>query len=256
MLRSVKELSGFAIHATDGDIGSVDDIYFEENSWMIRYVVVDTGHWLPGRRVLLAPVAIGRPDWANRKLPVSLTRQKVRESPDVSTTLPIMRQQELELHQHYLWEPYWIPGFTGIMGGGLGPIGIPFTDEDEEEEQEKQTEESAASAQPQAPNLRSADEIMDYDVEATDGAIGHVEDFLFDEMEWSLRWVLIDTGVWIPGRKVLIPISWIDRIMMADETVHLALPRDLIASSPSTDPARPLDPQLEEQLYSHYRKAA
>lgn len=249
MLKSLKELTGFTIQATDGSIGTVDDVYFEADTWMIRYVVVDTGHWLPGRRVLLAPLVIGRPDWAARRLPVALTRQQVRESPDINTALPLLRQEEIELHQHYFWEPYWIPGFGGLIEGLVGPYGFAPTADDEEQPVPPEPER-------QASWLHSAVRLQGCDIAATDGDAGQLTDFLFDEMAWSIRWLLLDTGRWVPGRQVLIPVSWVGRIARAESSVQLDLTCDLIQSSPPYDPAVTLDSQLEDRLYEHYRKAA
>lgn len=247
MLKSLKELSGFTIQATDGDIGTVDDFYFEEDTWKIRYVIVDTGHWLPGRRVLLAPVAIGRPDWENRKLPVALTRQRVRESPEFTTDLPLLRTNEFDLHQHYLWEPYWLPGFTGV-GESLGlPYGpIPVDENEEEPEPEVNT---------RAARLHSVSATLGDDILATDGSVGHLEDFIFDEMAWVIRWLAVDTGVWIAGKKVLIPTNWVTNVDQTASTIQLDLEKKLIESSPDYDPSLPVGPQLEAQLESHYRAA-
>lgn len=250
MMKSLKELSGFAIHATDGDIGSVEDFYFEDGSWKIRYVVVDTGHWLPGRQVLLSMVAVGQPEWDKRKLPVSLTRQKVKESPDVNSELPILRQEEIELHRHYLWEPYWMPGFGGLFEGFPGPYPFPVMPADE-----PAVEPPSADDQQKDPHLRSIDEMLGYDVESNDGAVGHVENFLFDEKDWTIHWLVIDTGTWFAGKRVLFPMSGIKQITLSDQTVYLDLVRDAILNSPAYDPDLPVDAQLEDKMNEHYKAA-
>jgi hypothetical protein len=112
MLRSIISLTGYTIEATDGDIGHVRDLYFDDRSWIIRYLVVDTGTWLPGRKVLISPAALGRPNWQSEKFPVGLTKNQVKNSPDIDTTKPVSRQHEAELHLHYDWPPYWGP--TGL----------------------------------------------------------------------------------------------------------------------------------------------
>lgn len=249
MLKSLKEMSGFALLASDGEIGTVDDFYFEESTWKIRYTVVDTGRWLPGRRVIISPLSIGRPDWENKRLPVALSRTTVEGSPDVPPELPIHRTDEEELHRHYLWEPYWIPGLGGVIetvGGPMGPIPMDL-DEDQT---------PALDAETQGPRLFAASEMLNFDILATDGSIGHLEDFLFDEMSWTLRWLVVDTGVWIQGRKVLIPTSWVAALENAAATIQLDLPKDLIQSSPAYAPGMAVGPQFEEELHAHYRRAA
>lgn len=247
MLRSLKELGGFSIQATDGEIGTVDDFYFEDKTWMIRYLVVDTGHWLPGRRVLISPVAVGRPNWETKKLPVTLSREKVRASPEVETELPILREEETELHEHYFWEPYWLPGLGGVVEEMAGPVELPGAREPEEEP--PPTAQAAKDT-----HLRSVSEIFGYDIEASDGAIGHLEDFLFDEMVWSIRLLAADTGIWIAGRTALIPASRVRQITLIDAMINLDLSKELIESSPAYDPGAPVDEKLEERIIAHYRK--
>ena len=77
MLRSLKILLGETVVATDADIGKVHDFYFHDDTWIVRYLVVDTGHWLPGRKVLITPSALGKPDCDALTLPVALTRGQV-----------------------------------------------------------------------------------------------------------------------------------------------------------------------------------
>jgi hypothetical protein len=93
MIRSVKDLEGFAIGATDGTIGKVTDFYFDDESWVIRYVVVDTSAW-PGREVLLSPNSMGEPDWGRQVLPVTITKEQVKHSPGVDTDHPLSRQHD------------------------------------------------------------------------------------------------------------------------------------------------------------------
>ena len=104
MLRNVKDLRGYAIRATDGVIGHVDDFYFDDEAWAIRYLVVETGRWLPDRQVLISPISIGHPDWSAQLLPVSLTKAQVKGSPDIDTKKPVSRQREATYHR-LLWVP-------------------------------------------------------------------------------------------------------------------------------------------------------
>ncbi len=115
-LRTVKDLRGYAIRATDGVIGKVDDLYFDDEDWAIRYLVVDTGGWLSGRKVLISPIAIGQPDWLDGVLPVALTKAKVEHAPDIDTRKPVSRQHEAVYLGYYGYPFYW--GGAGMWGMG------------------------------------------------------------------------------------------------------------------------------------------
>ena len=131
MLRTMNDLEGYAIRATDGTIGHVKDFYFDDETWVIRYLVVDTGTWLSSRKVLISPVAIGHPNWAEKVLPVSITKEQVKNSPDIDTEKPVSRQHEIRYLGYYGYPYYW--GGTGLWGGGLYPtdyLGISPTSQE------------------------------------------------------------------------------------------------------------------------------
>ena len=107
MLRTINDLEDYAIRATDGDIGHVKDVYFDDETWVVRYLVVDTGTWLSSRKVLLSPIAIGQPNWTDKVLPASITKDQVENSPDINTKKPVSRQQEIRLLEYYGYPYYW-----------------------------------------------------------------------------------------------------------------------------------------------------
>ena len=114
MFRSTKELFGYQILAQDGEIGKVYDLYFDDDDWLTRYLVVDTGPWILGRRVLLVPDCLGQPDWTNETFPVDLTRKQIKESPEINTALPISKQQQISLHRYYRWRKSCIENLNGF----------------------------------------------------------------------------------------------------------------------------------------------
>lgn len=244
MLRSLKEIIGYRILATDGDIGSVHDFFFDDEIWAVRYLVVDTGTWLPGRKVLLVPSAVERPEWDTHTLPVALSKDLVKSSPETDADKPVSRQAEMELHRHYKWEPYWV-----IPPHGIGPPVRPKEDRDEKEQkaEEKVVEEERAGS-----HLRSVHEVTGYHVHATDGEIGHVEEFVADDVNWFIRYMVVDTRNWLPGRKVLVSPDWIGKVSWADKKVYIDLPRDLVKNGPEYDPSAPVNRQYEERLYDYY----
>ena len=122
MLWYASVINGYAIEASDGRLGTVSDFLFEDTSWMIRWLVVDTGNWLSGRKVLLPPSVLEQPDAGRRQFPVKLTVQRVKDSPDVDTDRPVSRQLESNIYNHYAWDPYWSSGYM------LGAMATPFAE--------------------------------------------------------------------------------------------------------------------------------
>ena len=179
MLRRYSEIIGYAVRATDGPIGSVADLLLEDTSWTARWAVVDTGSWLLGRKVLLPPSVLGRPDAAMREFPVDLTRKQIEDSPDIDTDAPVSRQLESSTYGCYGWAPYWPPAYVPTVGA---PLAVPplLTDAPRR---------PPGGAEPPSgdPNLRSAKEIPGYYGRAADGDIGHVEEFLIEDGSWAIR---------------------------------------------------------------------
>lgn len=243
MLRSLKELSGYTILAKDGDIGNVHDFFFDDEIWAIRYIVVDTGTWLPGRKVLLIPSTVEQPEWETNALPVRLKKEQVKNSPEIDADKPVSRQAEIELHKHYNWVPYWVVPPHGIA---------PRISHKEEEKKEEKEEKHVLESERVDPHLRSVKEVTGYHIQAADGEIGHVEEFIADDADWFIRYMVVDTRNWLPGKKVLVPPSWIDRVSWADSKVYVDLPRELIKNSPEFDPAAPVNRQYEERFYDYY----
>src|SRR5262245_39640155 len=214
MLRSVSTLKGTTIAATDGEIGSVQDVYFDDVSWTIRYLVVDTGVWLPGRQVLISPRAI-HPGTSDNGVPVALTRHQVENSPSIDVDMPVNRLYEEEYSRYYGYPYYW----TGPQRWGATPYpGV----------NPNQPSGAVRDAMPSDgdPHLRSARDVMDYYIEATDGDIGHVEDFLVDDQAWAIRYLVVDTRNWWPGKKVVISPEWIKRVSWRDSRVYVDMTRD------------------------------
>ena len=239
MKRSLNDLVGYTIHASDGDIGTISEFYFDDLSWNIRYVIVETGGWLLGRKVLISPFALGKPDYESRKIPVNLTKEQVQNSPSIDTDKPVSRQYEIDLHGHYGWPIYW---GAGAMYGGVLAAPILLIDEDETEHEES----------PGDSHLRSTNKVTGNNVEATDGEIGHVEDFMVDDKAWAIIYLLVDTRNWLPGKKVLVSTKWISRISWNDSKVVVDLTYDAIKNSPEFDPKVPVTLDYEGKLHDYY----
>jgi sporulation protein YlmC with PRC-barrel domain len=238
MQRVASTLKGYSIGAKDGDIGSVEDFLFDDKLWTVRYLVADTAKWLPGRRVLLSPIALGRVEVEEKRLPVSLTKQQVENSPDIDSR-DITRTHETSYYDYYGWPYYWVGG--DVWGTGAFPGSLAA----------QQKMEMAAREQDNDTHMRSVKEVMGYYIEAADGDIGHVEDFIIDDESWEIRYMVVDTKNWWPGKKVLVSPEWIERVSWSDSRVYVDLSREAIQSGPEFNPDH-LNRDYEERLYRHY----
>ncbi len=249
MLNTVGHINGSRIVATDGEIGHVKEAYFDDQDWAIRYLVVDTGTWLPGRDVLISPHAVEQPLGRGKLIDVSLTRQQVQNSPVTETHRPVSRQHERDYLRHYGFPEYWVGGqLWGSNALPLMPLPLPMAVESEVESAMWQEE-----VPPEDVNLRSSEVVAGYDIQATDGSIGHVEDFVFDDESWAIRYLVVDTRNWWPGgKKVLLATHWINRIDWADKTVFARLTRDQIRAAPAYEEGAPIDRDYEQRLHQSY----
>ncbi len=251
MLRTAKDLHGYSLRAHDGDIGKVHDVYFDEDAWTVRYVVVDTGGWLPGRKVLVSPIAIMRVDSDARSLAVDVNREQVKNSPDVNADAPVSRQNQAELHDYFRWPYYWTAGpyeGPGAYMGGAAESGATGATP------------PAAGVHPMTtqlggdPHLHSARTVFGYGVNAQDGDMGRVHDIVFDDEGWVLRYFVVDTGAWLPGKKVLVALPWITRVAWEQSAIEVDLARDAIGRAPEYDSSRPVDRDYEIRLFEHYSR--
>jgi sporulation protein YlmC with PRC-barrel domain len=241
MLRSLKDLEQYKVSATDGEIGTVTNFFLDDDRWVVRDLVVDTGgFFLGGRGVLISPISFGRADGESRCFHVALTMEKIRNSPGIDTDKPVSRQHERDYYQYYGYLNYW--GYPGIWGMGAYPgllangWGQP----------------PPAHEVPGDVHLRSAREVRGYGVLGTDEAIGHVDDFVVDDETWEVRYLVIDTSNWWFGKKVLIPPCWATGGSWEERQVHVALPRTTIKDSPEWDPSVGVNREYESRLYDYY----
>jgi hypothetical protein len=258
MLRSMNDLEDYAIRATDGIIGHVRDFYFDDKVWVIRYLIVEAGTWLLSRKVLISPVAIGHPNWTEKVLPVLITKEQVKNSPDIDTEKPVSRQHEMEYLGYYGYSYYW--GGNGLWGeepypymmmpgyGGFGST--PNAVQAEAEKAYARAE--AARHEHDDPHLRSCKAVIGHLIQAIDGDIGHVQGMLVDEETWAVRYLIVDTSNWWLGHKVLIAPQWIRDVSWSEATVSVNLTRQAVKDAPSYDSAVQLDRTLEMDIHKHY----
>lgn len=248
ILHSVEGLQGFSIAATDGELGHVKDVYFDDRQWAIRYLVVDTGGWLSGRKVLISPASVEATDWNSQTIAVNLSRAQVQNSPDIDTEKPVSRQHEQEYYDYYGYPYYWngpyLWGFA-ILPGMLEQK--PLQDRQQQALRDRLQEERARDD----PHLRSGAEVTGYDIQATDDAIGHVEDLLFDDENWKIELMVVDTRNWWPGKKVMVSPARITRVSWEGKIVEVDISRDEVEHSPEYDPAKPPVQEAGRGLFRH-----
>ena len=245
MLLAVSALKGYAILASDGRIGSVSDVLFDDESWRLRWLVVDTGTWLSERQILVHPSAIGQVDHDRQELPVRMSKAQIERSPNIARDRPVSLQMQGQLYDYYGWDPVW--GGSGYFGGGLGMMGssaysgmgappVP----------------NGHAADDGDPHLRSTTTVTGSHIQATDGEIGHVENMLIDDASWDIRYLIVDTKNWWFGKHVLISPYAVKAISWSDHIIELTVTRDLVKASPAWDPIAMIDQVYEKRLHNHY----
>ena len=249
MLWNASSINGYAIAASDGRMGTVCDFLFDDASWLVRWLVVDTGNWLSGRKVLLPPSVLGKLAAKEQEFSVKLTMQQVKNSPEIDTDRPVSRQMETSVYDYYGWSPYWGTGF--YMGGYAympdGMAASPYLGgtrhEDELAEAQRQNDDV---------HLRSIEAVTGYHIHASDGEVGHVEDFLVEDANWSIHYLIVDTKNWWPGKKVLISPRSVREIDWTDQLVNLDVHRQRVKDSPAYDASTTVDAAYEHQFHNYY----
>ncbi|PKU23085.1 hypothetical protein CWS72_18595 [Telmatospirillum siberiense] len=241
-------MDGYAIEASDGRIGTVKDFLFDDMNWLVRWLVVDTGNWLSGRTVLLPASVLGHINQKKQEFSVRLTRQQIKDSPDIDTDKPVSRQAEINIYDYYGWSPYW--GADFYLGGYGDLVGPPFPGLDGSDDDISDAQQSHND-----PHLRSIEAVTGNHIQAADGEIGHVEDFLVQEDDWSIHYLVVDTKNWWPGKKVLISPRSVKNIDWTSKLVTLNVDRQRVKDSPSYDSSTNVN-RIYENNFHHYYNAS
>jgi sporulation protein YlmC with PRC-barrel domain len=218
MLHNMKDLRGDKIAARDGEIGQVDQVYFDDEDWRVRYFVVDTGGWLSGRKVLISPVSIDRSKSSEHAIAVALSRDQVEHSPGVDADKPVDRQYEEAYARYYGYSLYWAPPEAA---------GMPTVERSDKRARLLKEAERKASES----HLCSSDEVIGYAIHAADGPIGHVDDVRVDDRNWAVSDLVVDTRDWLPGKKVLVPPSAVEDIDWRTRQVRVGMRREDVERS-------------------------
>jgi uncharacterized protein YrrD len=240
MLYTAKTLKGYALHSHDGAIGSVREFYFDDKFWTVRYLVADTGGWLTGRKVLLSPFSIHSVDPEKKLIRIGLTKKQIENSPGLDSDKPVSRQFEERYYGYYEWPTYW--------GGPYSWGPYPYVMRDSE-----RFEEFTRREQSWDSHLRSTHAVDGYHVDASNGSVGHVEDFMVDDGTWAIRYLVVNTRNWLPAKKVLVSPKWIKSISWDDSKVVVGLTREAIKNAPELTDDLLISRNYEIELHSHYK---
>ena len=219
MLYKSTNLTGYRLNSLDGEIGKVKEFFFDDRYWTIRYLIADTGNWLTGRQVLISPYALGAVNQEDQNIAIQLTKTQIEDSPPLESNQPVSRQFEESHIVYYGLTAYW----TGFGG-----------QEDWD------------------PNLLSTSAVIGHHVQASDDEIGHVEDFIIDDKTWAIRYLVINTRNWLPGKKILISPQWIERVSWTEAKVFVNLTRETIKEAPEYDDDAQITRDYELALYKHF----
>jgi hypothetical protein len=241
MLFPAKTLKGYALHSRDGSIGSVREFYFDDNFWTVRYLVAETGGWLTGRKVLLSPYALHSVDPEKKEIHADLTKKQIENSPGLESHKPVSRQFEESYYEYYGWPTYWGGPFS------WGPY--PYVTRDSERLEELKRREKSWD-----PHLRSTHAVDGFNVDGSDGNVGHVEDFIIDGETWAIRYLVVNTRNWMSGRKVLLSPQWIQGAGWEDSSILVDLTREAIKSSPEFTDEVLHSRNYEIGLHGHYNR--
>lgn len=241
MLIKAKTLKGYKLNSKNGEVGKVKEFYFDDKHWTIRYLVADTGGWLLGNQVLLSPYVLVSVNKEDENIEVNLTKKQIEDSPSLESHKPVSKQFEEDLHGYYGWPTYW----SGTSMWGDYPYIIHDRNEWKASSENKKTWDR---------NLRSSNFITGQKIQATDGEVGKVDDFIIDDKTWAIRYLIIETGNWWAGKKVLVSPQWIDRISWEESSVFANLSQESIMKSPEYSEENLLTRDYETQLHRHYNR--
>lgn len=241
MLNKVKTLKGYKLHCLDGKIGKIKEFYFDDQHWTVRYLIADTGNWLTGRQVLISPLALSSVNREEQYISINLTKKQIEDSPPLDSDKPVSRQFEDVYYGYYNWPTYY--SSLDMQGD------YPFAQIDQYRWKKFGQDEKTWD-----PSLRSTNEVTGYGIHASDGEIGHIEDFIIDDETWEIQYLIIATKNWWPRKKVLVSPTWIDQVNWIETVVFVNLQREEIKQSPEYTDESQLTREYENELHQHYNR--
>jgi len=241
MLIEAKTLKGYKIIGHDGEVGKVKEFFFDDKYWTVRYIGADTGDWLTERHILITPDALLSVNKETESIFINLFKKQIKDSPPLTNEELISRQFEIAYHLYYGWPMYW----NNPLKRGLNHLAI---------KNHKQLEPPIKDVKFRNPHLRSSQDVSSYHIQATDGEIGHIIDFIIDTENWTIRYLIINTHNWWAGKNVLVSPQWIERVSWKELKVFINLSRESIKLSPVYSAESLLTRDYETQLHRYYNR--
>ncbi len=245
MLESFRDLRRFEVDGSDGRVGRLTDLLFDDRAWRVRYLVVDTGGLLTPHPVLLGPELLERVAGEQRTVIVGVATDRVAASPPVESHPPVSRQGEEAIRAYFGLPPLHAPPAPDVdVWGRPVPSGTP----DPVEAERRAVEQESVD-----PHLRSARTWLGYGVEGRGDHLGEVDDLLIEPGEtWRVRYFVVDTGRWLPGKRRLVATDWVGAISHDARHVRVDLDRERMREAPDFATAADIDRGAEHWLFRHY----
>jgi hypothetical protein len=250
MLIKTKTLQGYKLDSRDGEIGKVKEFYFDDRHWTVRYLVAETGTWLVNRQVLISPYALASVNPDAKNIGIDLTKKQIENSPPLESHKPVSHQFEQAYYGYYQYPEYW----TGPYSWGTNPEIVRDPEARALDKAHLKQVERAQRKNHWDPHLRSTADVSGHHIQALDGEIGHVKDSIIDDETWAIRYLVVDTHNWWPGKKVLVSPQWIERVSWDERKVFVNLDRATIKESPEYTDELLLTRDYEIGLHGHYKR--
>lgn len=253
MLRSVKSLKNYSLAAKDGHIGHLLTLYFDDQNWSVKYLVVDTGNWLPGKKILLTSNVVGEPDWADKSIFVSLTKNQILTSPTLDTNIPVSEQHKKHENIFQGAMHFFIHNETQKQKSFAEELRIE-TDVPEMGAEILDIKHDEVHGKSFDPHLRSCQRIKGYHIQTLDKELGHIEDFIIDDETWEIKQIVVATKNWVPGRMVMCPPDLVTQIDCEVSKICLNITAADLYHLPEFDVHLPANKVMETRFYDYAGK--
>lgn len=246
-----QDLKNYTIQASDGDIGSVSEFYFDEEHFYLRYLVVNTENFLFRNLVLVSPISFTNINFEEKIIKLKITKKELEDSPGLDSVDVISRKYEKDYNNHFAWPYYWS---AENSASAIGPYGMPWGYYNQLGRAPRRTGEvnSDLVRNTDDSNLRSSREVRSYSVKGIGNEeFGHIQGFILDPNTLALKFVIIDTIHFLPSKHVLLRPEWIEEISWESKTVEFSFSKELIKSAPSYKRGE-LDEELIRKTDEHF----
>ncbi len=251
MLKSINEIIGYTLFSKGDDVGKCKDLLFDDQLWTVRHMVADTGGWLVGKKVLVSPVMVQKTDWQMQSIFLDITREQLEKCPSLLEDEPVSREHERKIFQFLNCPYYWVD--NGLWGHAAYPAVMTRVPEESAQKADEKILEEPQAQDGEENHLRSYKEVKGYNIETSDGNIGHVDDFILEDKTWALRYVVVDTRNWLPGgKKILLSLNWVKKVIWELSLLFLDIRKEQVENSPEFDPEQPVNIEYETRLYDYY----